>query len=85
MDDFMSMAHSREAALLLRDRVEALLHRLGHQRNPKKCMWEPTHVGDHLGLTIDLLNDEFQAPVDKLQALSKHASALLGRVASTAR
>jgi hypothetical protein len=26
MDDFMLMAHSRQAALLLRDRVEALLH-----------------------------------------------------------
>jgi hypothetical protein len=36
MDDFMFMAHSREAALLLRDRVEALLHRLGFQRNPQK-------------------------------------------------
>jgi hypothetical protein len=42
MDDFMFMAHSREAALLIRDRVEALLHRLGLQRNPKKGMWEPT-------------------------------------------
>jgi hypothetical protein len=29
MDDFMFMAKSRETALLLRDRVEALLHRLG--------------------------------------------------------
>jgi hypothetical protein len=36
MDDFMFMAHSREASLLLRDRVEELLHRLGLQRNPKK-------------------------------------------------
>jgi hypothetical protein len=42
MDDFMFMAYSREATLLLRDRVEALLHRLGLQRNPKNGMWEPT-------------------------------------------
>jgi hypothetical protein len=62
MDDFMFMAHSREAALLLRHRVEALLHRLGLQHNPKKGVWEPTH----LGLTIDLQNGEFRAPVDKL-------------------
>jgi hypothetical protein len=32
-------------------------------------MWEPTQVGDHLGLTIDLLNGEFRAPVNKLQSL----------------
>jgi hypothetical protein len=61
MDDFMCMAHSREATLLLRDRVEALLHRLGLQRNPKKGLWEPTHLGDHLGLTIDLQNCEFRS------------------------
>jgi hypothetical protein len=54
MDACMSMAHSRATTLLLRDRVEALLHRLGLQRNPKKGMWEPMHVGDHLALTIYL-------------------------------
>jgi hypothetical protein len=85
MDDYTFMAHSRETALLLRDRVDALLHRLGLQRNPEKGMWEPTQVGDHLGLMIDLRNGEFRTPVDKLQALSKHASALLGRAATTAR
>jgi hypothetical protein len=66
----MFKAHSREAALLLGDRVEVLLHRLGLQRNPKKGLWEPTHVGDHPGLTIDLQNGEFLAPIDKLQTLS---------------
>jgi hypothetical protein len=54
MEDFVFMAHSRDAPLLLRDRVEALLHRLGLKRNPKKGMWEPTQVGDHLSLMIDL-------------------------------
>jgi hypothetical protein len=42
-------------------------------------------VGDRLGLTIDLMNGELRAPVDKQQALSKQASALLGRAATTAR
>jgi hypothetical protein len=37
-----------------RPRVEVLLHQLGLQRNPKKSLWEPTQMGDHLGLTIDL-------------------------------
>jgi hypothetical protein len=85
MTDFMFMAHLREAALILRDCVEALLHRLGLHRKPKKGMWEPTQVGDHLGLTIDLLSGEFRAPVDKLQALAKHDSTLLGHAATTAR
>jgi hypothetical protein len=49
MDDFMFTACSREATLLLRDRVEALLHRLGLQRNTNKGLWEPTQHGhkDH--------------------------------------
>jgi hypothetical protein len=85
MDYFLFMANSREAALILRDRVEALLHRLGLQRNPNKGLWEPTQVGDHLGLTIDLLSSDFRVPVDKLQALSKQASTLLGRAATTTR
>jgi hypothetical protein len=54
MDDFMFMAHSCKASLFLRDRVEALLHRFGLQRNPKKGLWQATQVGDFLGLTIDL-------------------------------
>jgi hypothetical protein len=48
-------------------------------------MWQPTHVGTHLGMTVNLLNGEFRAPTDKLQALAKQASALLGRAATTAR
>jgi hypothetical protein len=83
MDDFMFMAHSREVALLLRDRVDALLYRLGLQRKPKKGQWEPTQVGDHRGLTIDLLN-EFRASVENVHALSKHAAALLSRATNTA-
>jgi hypothetical protein len=85
MDGLMLMAPSREAALLLLDRVETLLHGLGLHRNPKKGLWEPTHVGDHLDFTIDLRTGEFRAHVDKMQALSKHASTLLSRAASTAR
>jgi hypothetical protein len=79
------MARSREASLLLRDRVEVLLHRLGLQRNPKKGLWEPTQVGANLGLTIDLQNGEFRYPIDELQTLPKQTSALLGRAPSNAR
>jgi hypothetical protein len=38
MDNFMFMASSYEAALLLRDRIETMLHRLGLQRIPDKGM-----------------------------------------------
>jgi hypothetical protein len=69
------MADSRAAVLLLRDRVETLLHRFRIQRNPKKVLCEPTQVGDHLGITTDVPKGEFRAPTDKLHALSIHASA----------
>jgi len=85
MDDFLFMASSYDAALLLRDRIETLLNRLGLQRNPDKGLWQPTQVGTHLGMTVDLLKGEFRAPIDKLQALAKQASALLGRAATSAR
>jgi hypothetical protein len=85
MDDFMFMTDSCKAALLLRNRVEALLHRLGFQRDPKKGMWETTQLGDHLDLTIDLPKGEFRAPIDKPHTLSKQASTLLGRAACNVR
>jgi hypothetical protein len=55
MDDFMFMANLYDAALLLRNRIETLLHRLGLQRNPDKGSWQPIQVGTHLGITVDLL------------------------------
>jgi hypothetical protein len=85
MDDFLFMASSYEAALLLRNNIESLLQRLDLQRNPDKGLWQPTQVGTHLGMIVDLMTGEFRAPADKLQAIAKQASALLGRAATTAR
>jgi hypothetical protein len=48
-------------------------------------LWQPTQVGTHMGMTIDLMKGEFRAPTDKLQTLAKQASTLLGRAATTAR
>jgi hypothetical protein len=84
MDDFMFMADSQATSVLLRDHVQTLLHRLEIHRNPYRW-WEPTHVGDHLGLAIYLRKGEFRAPTDKLHAFSKQASALLGGAAGSAR
>jgi hypothetical protein len=52
-DDLLFLAGSYQAAVLLRTHVDALLTRLGLQRNPKKGIWTPTQIGDHLGLTVD--------------------------------
>jgi hypothetical protein len=78
MDDFIFLADSCQDALLLRQRVEALLDSLGLQRNPKKGVWTPTQVGDHLGLAVDLQLGMFRAPPAKLQQLAQHTSSLLG-------
>jgi hypothetical protein len=85
MDDFIFLAASYHDALVLRERIEALLDRLGLQRNPKKGIWTPTQVGDHLGLTVDLQLGMFHSPPSKLHQLAQHASSLLGRAASNAR
>jgi hypothetical protein len=85
MDDFLFLADSYHDALLLRQRVEAMLNCLGLHRNPKKDVWTPTQVGDHLGLTVDLQLGMFRAPPVKRHQLAQHASSLLGRAASNAR
>jgi hypothetical protein len=71
VDDFLFLADSYHDALLLRQRVEALLDSLDLQRNPKKGVWTPTQVGDHLGLTVDLQLGIFRAPPAKLQQLAQ--------------
>jgi hypothetical protein len=79
------LADSYNDVLLLRQRVEALLDRLGLQRNPKKGVMTPTQVDNHLGLTVDLQLGRFRAPQEKLRQLAQHASSLLGQVASNVR
>eukprot|EP00873_Tetraselmis_striata_P003432 jgi/Tetstr1/423696/TSEL_014330.t1 len=68
-------------SLELRVRLDTLLDRLGLLRNPNKGVWEPTQVGPHLGLIIDLKRGEFRAPEEKLIALAKAARSLMGRAA----
>jgi hypothetical protein len=85
MDDFLFLADSYNAALLLRQRVDALLEQLGLQRSPIKGVWTPNQVGDHLGLTVSLALGIFRAPPEKLRQVAQHASSLLGRASSNAR
>jgi hypothetical protein len=85
MDDFLFLADSYDAALLLRQRIDDMLTQRGLQRNPKKGVRTPTQVGDHLGLTIYLNLGMFRAPPDKLHQLAQQASSLFGRATSNAR
>jgi hypothetical protein len=74
MDDFMFMADSRAAAVLLRDPDETLLHRLELQRNLKKGLLEPAQMGDHLGKTIDLRKTAFRALCETTRPRQAHFS-----------
>jgi hypothetical protein len=86
VDDFLFLADSYNAVLLLRQRIDALFAQLGLQHNPKNVVWTtPTQVDDHLGLTVDLNLGMFRAPPEKLSQLAQQASSLLGRAASNAR
>jgi hypothetical protein len=85
MNDFLFLANSCEAALLLRARMDTLLLRLCLLRNAKKGILHSTHVGEHLGLTVNLQKGEFRVPPDKVHTLAKQASSLLGRAALNAR
>jgi hypothetical protein len=61
MGDFMFLAESYNAALLLRQHIGALLEQIDLLRNPKEGVWTSTRVDDHLGLTVDLNHGEFYA------------------------
>eukprot|EP00873_Tetraselmis_striata_P033276 jgi/Tetstr1/453540/TSEL_040508.t1 len=71
-------ADSREAALELRARLDTRLDRVGLLRNPNKGVWEPTQVGPHLGLIVDLQRGKFRGPEEKLIALAKAARSARG-------
>eukprot|EP00873_Tetraselmis_striata_P025616 jgi/Tetstr1/445880/TSEL_033519.t1 len=66
MEDFSPLADSREAALELRAQQDTMPDRLGLLRNPSNGVWEPTPVGPHLELIVDLQSGNFRAPKEKL-------------------
>jgi hypothetical protein len=68
-----------DTALQLRDRVAALLDRLGLRRNPSKGHWEPTQIYEHLGLQIGTTTSTFRAPPSKLHAIATLSPALVQR------
>ena len=79
VDDFLFLASSYEEGLKLAEHLDALFLKLGLQRSPTKCHWEPTQVLEHLGLIVDLHRCEFRAPEDKLKKIAKLAKELIQR------
>jgi len=83
MDDFLVLATSREEALEARNYVEAVLDLLGLSRNPKKGIWEPSQVLQHLGLGVDTKKGVFFVTPERLDKLQSAARTILGRAART--
>jgi hypothetical protein len=85
MDDFLFFADNRDATLQLRDRVAALLDRLGLVHNPNKGHWELTQICEHLGLQIVTATSTLRAPPSKLHAIANLSRILLQRSSRDAR
>ena len=66
VDDFALFAKSFDAAMKLKEMTFALLTELGLQRHPTKGYHTAVHVGDHLGMTLDMKKSEFRVPQAKL-------------------
>jgi hypothetical protein len=77
MDDFLLLCRSYKEALEARSYVEALLDLLGLARNPKKGVWEPTQVLEHLGLGVDTARGLFFVTPKRLAKLTAASTDLL--------
>jgi hypothetical protein len=84
MDEYF-LADIKDASLQLRDRVVALLDRLGLRHNPKKGHWEPTQICEHVGFHIETTTSTFRAPPSNLHAIATLSRTLLQRSTRDAR
>ena len=85
VDDFALFAKSFEAASELKDITFFLLGDLGMNIYPTRRYNTAIHVGDHMGLTIDMEKIEFRAPETKLNNIAALAKQLLVRAAHNKR
>ena len=75
---FVSAAHARDT----RGKIEFLFRDLGTMRHPTKgCFDEPVRELQHLGMIIDLENNQFRAPAQKLARLKKLCNGALVEIA----
>ncbi len=65
---------SFKLAVKLKEVTFALLRALGLHIHPEKEYHTTTHVGDHLGMTIDMNENLFRAPKEKLGSISALAN-----------
>ena len=75
LDDFLVMAHSKEAADLAGKYLQALLGQLGLQWHPSKSHWQPTQRIEHLGLLVDSSAGRFEVTdqrVSEIRSLAKN-------------
>jgi hypothetical protein len=77
VDDFALFAKSFAAARELKEVTFVLLDDLGLCIHPTKGYHTATQMGDHLGKTIDLKQNEFRAPKAKLDNIASAAKHLL--------
>ena len=77
MDDFLLLCSTQAESLRARSYVDALLALFGLARNPKKGVWDPAQVVQHLGLGIDTKNGQFFVTPERLQKLRSSARTLL--------
>ena len=85
LDDFLFLTRSHADALRLRERVGALLERLGLARHPSKGHWDPTQCLEHLGLTVDALRGLYLLTPKRTLALRDFARRIIARAKSSAR
>jgi hypothetical protein len=78
VDDFLFFFVSATHARNTREKIDGLLKDLGIKRHPTKGNFdEPVRELLHLGMIIDLENNQFRAPVQKLARLKKMCKATL--------
>ena len=84
-DDFAIFAKSFHATMKLKEVTFALLKALGLHIHPENGYHTATHVGDHLGMTIEMKETVFCAPKTKLGNISALAKQLLTRATKNKR
>ena len=81
IDDFLLLIKDADQVNEIRD----TLRRFGVKVNEEKSSWTPTRVLEHLGLVVDLEQDRFYVPHQKLVKVEKWALAIIKRAATDRR
>jgi hypothetical protein len=85
VDDFALFPEGFDATMVLKERTFSLALSLGLHVHDTKGHHIATHVGDHMGMTLDFKCGVFRAPIEKLKGIAKLATQLLCRAAPNKR